>query len=260
VTAHQTFRPENICAHEDPRTHRCDAAAAPAVYEGAPVVSDAAIARVLEPAVLAVRDVKARPLGVVLDTPIRRSGNIESPLGNLFADAYRQSTPGADIAINNTDGGLRADLPAGPLTYGSLFEVFPFDNKLVSLHLTGAQLRRVVRGQLDRGVRLFGLSGARVEVRCAGASPVVTMLRPKGSAIRDDDRLVVVTTDFLAMAGDGVFTPAMPAKGYALADDAPLARDVVAAWLERRGGHLRDAELVDLNNPRWPMTAVRCGG
>ena len=37
-----------------------------------------------------------------------------------------------------------ADLPAGPLTYGSLFEVFPFDNKLVPVPLTGAQLRRLV--------------------------------------------------------------------------------------------------------------------
>jgi 2',3'-cyclic-nucleotide 2'-phosphodiesterase (5'-nucleotidase family) len=260
VAAHHTFRPQNMCAREDPRTHRCDTAAPPAVYEGAPVLPDAAIARVLEPAVAAARSVKARPLGVVLDTPIRRSGQIESPLGNLFADAYRQSTPRADIAINNTDGGLRADLPAGPLTYGSVFEVFPFDNKLVPLRLTGAELRRVIRAQIDRGARPLGLSGARVEARCEGPSLVLTLLRPNGSAIRDDDPLVVVTTDFLAMAGDGVFTPVMPAKGFPLPDDAPLARDVVTAWIERRGGHLRDRDLVDLKNPRWPASVVRCGG
>jgi 5'-nucleotidase len=260
VTAHQTFRPQNICAQEDPRTHRCDPSAPPAAYEGAKVVPDAAIARVLEPAIEAVRELKARPTGIVLDTPIRRSGEIESPLGNLFADAYRQSVPGADVAINNTDGGLRADLPAGALTYGSLFEVMPFDNKLVALHLTGAELRRLIRAQIDRGTRVFGLSGARVLVQCSGASLVVTILRPGGAAIRDDDHLVVVTTDFLAMAGDAVFTPVIPAKGFTLPDDAPLARDVVAAWLERHGGHLRDTELVDIKNPRWPTAVARCGG
>ena len=39
----------------------------------------------------------------------------------------------ADVVINNTDGGLRVDLPAGPLTYGRLFDVFPFNNQLVEL-------------------------------------------------------------------------------------------------------------------------------
>jgi len=260
VTTHQTFRPQNICVREDPRTHRCDPAAPPAAYEGAKVVADAAIARVLEPAIEAVRELKARSLGVVLDTPIRRSGAIESPLGNLFADVYRQSVPGADVAINNTDGGLRADLPAGPLTYGSLFEVFPFDNKLVPLHLTGGELRRLIHAQISRGTRVFGLSGARVQVQCSGATTVVTMIRPSGAAIRDDEQLTVVTTDFLATAGDAVFTPVIPAGGFSLPDDAPLARDAVAAWLERHGGHLRDSELVDLKNPRWPTAIARCGG
>jgi 2',3'-cyclic-nucleotide 2'-phosphodiesterase (5'-nucleotidase family) len=136
----------------------------------------------------------------------------------------------------------------------------PFDNKIVALHFTGAELRRLIRAQIDRGTRVFGLSGARVQVACSGPLLVITMLRPNGVAIRDDERLVVVTTDFLAMAGDGVFTPVMPAKGFALPDDAPLARDVVAAWLERHGGHVGESELVDLKNPRWPTAVTRCGG
>lgn len=260
VTGHHIFSPQNLCAREDPRTHRCDPAAPQAAYEGAPVVPDAAIAHLLEPAIETVRAMKARPLGIVLDTPIPRSGAIESPLGNLFTDAYRESVPGADVAINNTDGGLRADLPAGPLTYGSLFEVFPFDNTLVSLPLTGAELRRLLRAQLERGTRVFGVSGARVQMRCSGATTVVTMLRPNGAAIRDDERLVVVTTDFLATAGDDIFTSVIPGKGFRLADEGPLARDAVAEWLARHGGHLHDSELVDIKNPRWPTAIVRCGG
>ena len=78
----------------------------------------------------------------MLETPIRRLVPA-SPLGNLVTDAYLAAVPGADVALNNSGGGLRADLPAGPLTYGSVFEVMPFDNLLVSLRLTGRQLRQV---------------------------------------------------------------------------------------------------------------------
>jgi 5'-nucleotidase len=260
VTGHHVFGPHDLCSHENSATYRCDPAAPGAIYEGTAVVADPAIAAILDPAVAVVRDAKARPLGVVLDTPIRRAGAIESPLGNLFADVYRQSVPGADVAINNTDGGLRADLPAGPLTYGSLFEVMPFDNTVVALHLTGAELRRVIRVQLERRAPPLGVSGMRVRAQCTGGTIAVTMLRPSDVMIGDDERLTVVTTDFLAMAGDGIFTPVIPAKGFSLPDDAPLARDAVAAWMQRHGGHLRDDELVDLKNPRWPTAMARCGG
>ncbi len=53
----------------------------------------------------------------------------------------------ADVAIYN-GGGLRADIPAGPLTYGRLYEVFPFDNRVARLTVTGDELRRVVEGHL----------------------------------------------------------------------------------------------------------------
>jgi 5'-nucleotidase len=87
-------------------------------YEGAAVSADAAVDRVLAPALEQVRALKARPLDVTLDTPVRRL-TPESPLSNLFTDALLASMPGADVALHNASGGLRADLPAGPLTYSS---------------------------------------------------------------------------------------------------------------------------------------------
>ena len=83
-----------------------------------------------------VRALQATPLGIVLGETLRRTGDPESPLGNLFADAFRDAMPGADVALNsNSRGGLRADLPAGALTFGRLYEAFPFDNRLVTLTL-----------------------------------------------------------------------------------------------------------------------------
>jgi 5'-nucleotidase len=238
------------------RTHFCGPGAdertlVPAQYEGQPVKPDPAIEAILAPTMQSVGELKASRLGVQLDTPIRRRG-LESPLGNLFTDAFRESIATADIAINNTDGGLRADLPAGPLTYGSLFEVFPFDNRLVRLTLTGREVRRVIAVRLQRNRALVGISGITVRAQCSSNGSLdVTLLASGGRVIADDARLVVVTTDFLATGGDGVLAPIMPAQGFVFDEDAPLARDLVADWLRKRGGRLSEGQLVNAQNRRW---------
>jgi len=50
----------------------------------------------------------------------------------------------ADIAIHNVFGGIRKGLPAGDLTYGAVYEMFPFDN-IVSIHeISGEDLRSII--------------------------------------------------------------------------------------------------------------------
>jgi hypothetical protein len=90
---------------------------------------------------------------------------------------------------------------------------------------------------------------------------VVRLLHASGTPIRDDERLLVVTTDFLSTGGDGLLSPVIPAQGFAVTEDAPLARDVVAESLRRRGGRLRQGDLIDRDNPRWVYPGalpVRC--
>ncbi len=74
--------------------------------------------------------------------PLARDRSAESGIGNWVADAMRAAT-GADVAIQNP-GGLRADLDAGPVTVRDVFEIMPFDNRIVVVTLTGAQLRQAV--------------------------------------------------------------------------------------------------------------------
>ncbi len=62
----------------------------------------------------------------------------ESALGNLIADAQRAAM-GTDIAFMNP-GGIRADIAVGPVTWGELFTVQPFNNDLVKMELSGAQI------------------------------------------------------------------------------------------------------------------------
>ena len=97
--------------------------------------------------------------------PIKRAQKVESPLGNLFADLMRAARRGADVALTN-GGGLRADLPAGPLTYGQLFEAAPFDNRFATIPSTGAELTDAVARNLGRDNGIVSLSGVRAEARC----------------------------------------------------------------------------------------------
>jgi 2',3'-cyclic-nucleotide 2'-phosphodiesterase (5'-nucleotidase family) len=268
VTAARIFPPRYLCTRENPSTNACAAgsrgsASAPARYEGEVVRPDPAVVALVARALEGVNALRAMPLGVTLDTSVARGNDAESPLGNLLTDAFRESVAGADLAINNTFGGIRADLPRGPLTYGSVYNTFPFDNRLVTLRLTGADVRRVFAAAIRGGDRAPGISGLRVRARCTGGGLDVSMVRAGGAIIQDTDALVVVTTDFLALGGDGVFRPIMPPQGFALDPDAPLAREVLVAWLKRRGGRLSGSDLVDTKNPRWltPETqSIRCSG
>ncbi len=137
----------------------------------------------------------------------------ETNLGNLIADAmlWKAQSAGAKIAIQN-GGGIRASIPAGPITLGQAMEVLPFGNYLVVLSLTGEQ----ILAALENGV-------SQVE-NVAGRFPHVAGLRftwdptnPPGQRIvtaeiwtetgfrplQPQERYTVVTNDFLAGGGDG---------------------------------------------------------
>ena len=73
----------------------------------------------------------------------------ETNLGDLVADAYRWAL-GADIGLAN-GGGVRADIPAGDITYQSLLSVQPYGNELCLVEATGQE----VLDALEMGARLY---------------------------------------------------------------------------------------------------------
>ena len=64
--------------------------------------------------------------------------NSETAIGNLCSDAIRVMT-GADIAFVN-GGGLRAPIEAGEVTFNDIFSVFPYNNQVVTVEITGQML------------------------------------------------------------------------------------------------------------------------
>ena len=80
--------------------------------------------------------------------PLTRAGD-QNRLGGLIAEA-RRNLLRADVGLV-ANSGIRADLPAGPVTYGQLFEIQPSQNHLVKVTLSGARLREALEHSLDQG-------------------------------------------------------------------------------------------------------------
>jgi 5'-nucleotidase len=264
VIGHRIFAPRTICAFDNGRG-RCLEPGRPgavrATYEGREVRPSLQVDTALAPAIDAARRVKARPIGIELTTSIRRSYDKESALGNLFATAMLESVPGADVALTN-GGGLRADLPAGALTWGSLYEAMPFDNHVARLRLTGGSLARVLAGNLTAPHGLLSVAGILVDARCDDGALRVRLSRSSGVPVRDDEELLVVTSDFLATGGDAAFAPVRLLQVIDAGADAPLLRDVIAARLRARGGKIGWRDVFDPAHPRWTYPGprpVRCG-
>jgi 5'-nucleotidase len=72
-----------------------------------------------------------------------RSG--ESRMGNLVADAQRESTGAAAAFVN--PGIVRSGLPAGNITYGRAFTALPFSTSLVTMSMSGGQVRELLKQQ-----------------------------------------------------------------------------------------------------------------
>lgn len=240
VEGHRIFPPQEICAQEDSSGECVDQGSAGSrarQYEGLPVVPDAAIAGIVASAEQGARARKETPLNVDVEANIPRSSDRRSPLGDLLVERMVKWFGPADVAIYNT-GGLRADIPAGPLTYGRLYEVFPFDNRVARLTLSGDELRHVVENNLSKRGSLLLMGGARAVADCAGSTLRVRLQRDSGAPIKLTDQLRVVTVDFLATGGDGFFDPIQPVKLIGSVSDGPIFRDVFAFSLMRSGGTL----------------------
>jgi hypothetical protein len=97
------------------------------------------------------------------------------------------------------------------------------------------------------------VSGLQLRVTCERGVVNVGMLRPNGMPVTDTERLRIATTDFLATGGDNIFAPVTPKDGFTIEQDIGLVRDVVVDSLRKRGGTLREDQLVDPANPRWVL-------
>ena len=95
--------------------------------------------------------------------PIRIVRRMETNLGDLCADAYRDQS-GAEIAWVN-GGGIRVQIPAGDITLNDVLKVHPFGNAMCLVEVTGQQVldalewnSRSVPGETGGFLQVSGLT------------------------------------------------------------------------------------------------------
>ncbi len=129
----------------------------------------------------------------------------ETNLGNFVTDIMRAHT-GAQIALINA-GALRASIKKGPVTVEDVFKAMPYDNELVILELTGAEiqqaLERSVRGTSEEDGGFLHVSGICFDIDGRTVQNIRT--GAAGRPLEMDAVYSVVIPDFLASGGDEYF-------------------------------------------------------
>lgn len=128
--------------------------------------------------------------------PAMRGG--ESPMGNLVADAIRDVAK-TNIALMNS-GGIRTSIKKGPITPRKVNEILPFDNYIVKLDLTGAEIEKILNFSVSKGGGAFlQISGATFSIEDKKAANI----KIGGEPVEENKRYSVATLDFISNGGDG---------------------------------------------------------
>jgi 2',3'-cyclic-nucleotide 2'-phosphodiesterase (5'-nucleotidase family) len=159
-----------------------------------------------DPAIDSLVRAVVAPLQAIVNRPIAMLAEPMAglALGNFMADAYR-AAGGGDVGVMNR-GGVRAPLDSGTVTYGELFEVAPFGNRLVRLTLTGAGLRAWLEKAVGQRELLARLSGTVVtyDTTRTPGSRIVSVVMSDGRLLADSQSYRFVYSDFLNLNGDGL--------------------------------------------------------
>jgi 2',3'-cyclic-nucleotide 2'-phosphodiesterase/3'-nucleotidase len=144
---------------------------------------------------------------------IKRKGEA---LGQFIVDSWLEALPYADVAITNA-GGIRQDLPRGKVRVKDVISVLPFNNYLLVVEMTGAQLDEALGNteSIAAGVRFtYRPDGERRRVE--------ELARLDGTVIKPEDRVKVIVNDFMYRGGDA----------YALRSYDPEPEETALDWRE----------------------------
>ncbi len=156
-----------------------------------------------------------RPAGSVTETLSRTPNTAgESPLGDIIADAQLAASAvggGAVIAFTNP-GGVRTDIARkdnGAVTFADLFASQPFRNQLVTLTLSGKQIKDMLEQQwLDpKRPRILqvsrGFAYAWDNAKGNGERVIPERMSLNGQPIDPAATYRVTVNNFLSTGGDG---------------------------------------------------------
>ena len=194
----------------DPETKTVSGYESPAVREGSMItlfedqfIPDEEIGKAIQAQV----DIAEKGMDEIIGTAgvylSRTNVDAQSLMGNTICDAMRAEV-NSDFSFLNL-GGVRSDIPSGPVTYRNVFDVMPFDNMVVSFKCTGEFLKRIIEARVEGGRHGMVVSGGNVIY--SKKQPDlnrVTSLKIGGKPWDPKKIYTCTTTDFLMQGNAGL--------------------------------------------------------
>lgn len=155
---------------------------------------------------------------------------VESEMGNFVADSMRTYLPEVDFAFTNA-GGLRADIDQGPITLEEIYAVLPFNNTLVTMDLTGAQVEQVLEEGANSQYGTVQVSGLKwaYDASAPLGDRVTRVTLPDGTPLDPNATYKIATNNFMATGGDRFTTLT---QGQNTTDTQTNLVDTVVRYLE----------------------------
>lgn len=180
-----------------------------------------------------------RPVATIAEAFARNSD--QYPLGNLVADAARVKGNADFGAWNN--GGIRTDVPAGPITFGGAYQISPFGNVLVRVRLRGRDLVANAERWVWNGRPNSHVSGLTIEYDPAKpqGQRVLRVLGANGAPLDPDRIYSLAVNDFMIDDAEGTM----------------LARTISVEILAVRDVDMLASYLQELPQPVRGDTTVR---
>ena len=149
-------------------------------------------------------------------------------LSNWFTDFLRRKTAElterkVDVAIYNY-GGIRADMPQGPITVDDIMSMFPFRNTLCYVALKGADLRAIFEYLAQ--TQMQAVSGVQLVIR----DQKLESVKVGGEPLDDKKTYGVATINFLLTGGDGLF---IAKNALELIDSGVYVKDAIIPYIQR---------------------------
>ena len=188
--------------------------------------------------------------------PISRTANAdgETALGNLIADGMKAATK-TDFAFMNV-GGIRDEIKkAGPITWGDLFAIQPFGNDIVTMNITGEQVRILLNQQFaaDRN-RIMQISGLKYTWtnNLPLGQKVLDIYLPNGSKIDPNKVYSVTVNNFMADGGDGFVVLKQGTNRVTRMTDIDAFIDYVKSFTGPVSAQIEGRILIDKVAPNAP--------
>ncbi len=126
----------------------------------------------------------------------------ESNVGNWICDRLREAFNG-DVALVNA-GGIRTDIPAGPVTKLHIVELLPFNNSIVAFSVTGAQLQKFAmeqaHAQVHREHGIVQMSGMKITYRRSGGEVESVACEVGGLPLDFTQNYRIISIDYVAVS------------------------------------------------------------